>query len=176
MATSEHHPKEARSQWTILFPPSEWGNEFFSSLRTLLRKESTKQRLTEFHRVQPAVDVQDQVHLEGLGLAVESAHCIPTSSIARRSRGTGKTTMGDIIVRRSSGGKTFPRARGETKRRSTVTRWDVTHRYRRTVPNRASSIGLGSGRRKNSEFIFFILRPSAKRDAVIPLDGCPPAA
>lgn len=31
--------------------------------------------LTEFHGIQPTVDVQDKVHLEGLGLAMESAHC-----------------------------------------------------------------------------------------------------
>lgn len=33
--------------------------------------------LTELHRIEPTVDVQDEIHLEGLRLAVKSAHCNP---------------------------------------------------------------------------------------------------
>lgn len=32
------------------------------------------ERFTEIHRVDPGIDVQDQVHLEGLALAVQAAH------------------------------------------------------------------------------------------------------
>jgi len=38
------------------------------------KKKKEEEELTQVHRIEPAVDVQDEIHFEGLGLAVQSAH------------------------------------------------------------------------------------------------------
>jgi len=38
------------------------------------KKGAKEAELTQVHRIEPAVDVQDEIHFEGLGLAVQPAH------------------------------------------------------------------------------------------------------
>lgn len=39
------------------------------------KKKKRRTQLTQLHRVQPAVDIQDEIHLEGFGLAMQPDHC-----------------------------------------------------------------------------------------------------
>lgn len=64
-----------------------------------IKNKNRRRILTEFHRVKPAVDVQDQVHFEGLGFAMEPAHCNHPSSIAAQPRKPEKRNGKVVIVR-----------------------------------------------------------------------------
>lgn len=50
----------------------------------IVSRKTAEVRLTKLHRVQPAVDVEYEVHLERLGLAVQPAHCYRNTQLSIR--------------------------------------------------------------------------------------------
>ena len=65
-------------------PKRGWGVGNLMRPRTTVRKsillesggQNQPEFVAQFHRVNPGVDVQDQVHLEGLALAMETTHSV----------------------------------------------------------------------------------------------------